>query len=135
MVDEHPGKNVPVLRNLTDLEVLYSCLNKTALSRLLRMCPNVERLTYVAGDEELVAEERLRFCVQFRPVDAQEVVNGFAKKLKRFRLDLTDDFLKSYTQQDMDRARLDLQRRGVVCEWMLEDGGVEGDNGFFNEDG
>jgi hypothetical protein len=98
------------LESVTDLELLSSCMTGDELTRILRLCPNVQRLQYVCGGP-LYGDE------QFTPDEAVAVVREHAPKLRRFELDLRDWLGEDdWDEDDMLEAKGVLERsRAVEC--------------------
>ncbi|EAQ88580.1 predicted protein [Chaetomium globosum CBS 148.51] len=97
------------LENVTDLELLSSCMSGDDLAHILRLCPNVQRLQYVCGP--------LYEYDQFTPHEAVTIVLEHSPKLQRFELDLTDWLgYDHWDEGDILEAKGVLERnRAVEC--------------------
>ena len=97
------------LENVTDLELLSSCMSGDDLAHILRLCPNVQRLQYVCGP--LYEDD------QFNPHEAVAIVLEHGPKLQRFELDLTDWLgYDHWDEDDILEAKGVLERnRAVDC--------------------
>ncbi|KAK4142202.1 uncharacterized protein C8A04DRAFT_30159 [Dichotomopilus funicola] len=102
------------LENVTDLELLISCMAGDDLAHILRLCPNVQRLTYVCGP--------LYEVDQFNPREAVAMVLEHSPKIQRFELDLAARLgYDDWDEDDMLAAKGVLERnRAVECDFRPE---------------
>ena len=114
-VAEDEGKDLGVtLDQLRVLELKYSAMCAEALAFLLKACPAVETLRYVAGGATVGSE-------QFNPSEARDVILRHGRKLKRVALDFTDaDFWdEDWNGEEKGEVEESFKQRGIELELIL----------------
>jgi hypothetical protein len=102
--------------NVTDLELLSSCMSGDELAHILRLCPNVQHLQYVRR-RDLYDDEQFDLNEQFDPNDVVAIVVEHAPKLRRFEMDLTDWLgvdMDGWDDDDMLDAKWALARNPAI---------------------
>ncbi|KAH6612839.1 hypothetical protein B0J18DRAFT_441228 [Chaetomium sp. MPI-SDFR-AT-0129] len=110
------------LENVTDLELLSSCMAGDDFAHILRLCPNVQRLTYVCG---AYGDD------QFNPHEAAAIVLEHSPKLQRFELDLAAPCPgeHQWDEDDIVEAQGVLERsRAVECVFWVPESDSEPDS-------
>ncbi|KAK4123133.1 hypothetical protein N657DRAFT_448546 [Parathielavia appendiculata] len=109
------------LERLTDLELQACCITNDELARILRLCPNPQRLRYVCCRPEAIYRDE-----HFTPDEVVAVVLEQTPNLQTFELDLTELMeTENFTENDVRKAKSALSRRGIKCiftvliEWKL----------------
>ncbi|KXX78239.1 hypothetical protein MMYC01_206474 [Madurella mycetomatis] len=94
------------LDHVTLLDLQDSCISTDSLANILRACPRLETLKYIAGGPSFGDE-------QFDPQDAKDVILEHAPNLKYFNLDMIKDTTRGWDEEVFSDARKGLAERNI----------------------